>query len=153
MIATKPPQPPASRFPQPENPARSPRRRARTSTVSTRSLSRAGAAVAIAATLLLTAYIGEFASISIAGRKGSALRAELRRAKQENTNLHAQAQILERPQRIDQLARQLGMEQRSAADYVALAPLPPPPVEPERTKPILAGFLPERWTGLLGDKR
>lgn len=153
MTAAQPSRSTVSRIPQPESTARTPRRRARTSTVSSRSLKRAGTAVAVAAALLLTTYIGEYASVAKASHKRAELRSELRRAEQENTNLHAQVQILERPQRIDDVARKIGMEQRIEADYVALAPLPPPAADPAKTKPILAGFLPERWTNLFGDSR
>jgi len=127
------------------------RRRARTASVSSRSLQRAGVAAAGTLALLLTAYIGEYASVAKASRERAALRRELHRAMQENSNLHAQVQILERPQRIDDVARKMGMEQRSDADYIALAPLPAEPAQ-ESNKPILAGFLPERWANLFGEK-
>jgi cell division protein FtsL len=127
---------------QPTTAAR-PRRRARTSTVSARSLRRAGIAVATAATLLLMAYIAEYASLAKASHESARLQSELRRARQENSNLHARVEVLERPERIDHLARAMSMEQRNDADYAALAPLPAPkPVVAER--PMLAGFLPER---------
>jgi len=116
-----------------------PRRRARTAAVSARSLRRAGIAVATMATLCLTAYIGEYASLAKASHESARLRSELRRARQENSNLHARVEVLERPERIDHLARAMSMEQRNDADYATLAPKPAPPARaPER--PVLAGF-------------
>jgi cell division protein FtsL len=121
--------------------ARSKRRRARTSTVSSRSLRRATIAFAIAATLCLTAYIGEYASVARASQRRAELRSELYREQQINSNLRAEVEVLERPARIDAIARAMKMEQRNDADFVALAPLPPKPAAQQR--PILAGFLPE----------
>lgn len=115
------------------------RRRARTSRVSARSLRRAGVAVATMATLCLTAYIGEYASLAKAGHESARLHAELRRARQENSNLHARVEILERPERIDHLARAMSMEQRNDADYATLAPRPAPAPKPAQ-RPVLAGF-------------
>jgi hypothetical protein len=97
------------------------------------------------ATLCLTAYIGEYASLAKAGHESARLHAELRRARQENSNLHARVEVLERPERIDHLARAMNMEQRNDADYATLAPKPAPaPKAPER--PMLAGFLPDFLT-------
>lgn len=116
------------------------RRRARTTRVSTRSVRRAGIAVAIMATLCLTAYIGEYASLAKASHESARLHAELRSARQENSNLHARVETLERPERIDHLARAMNMEQRNDADYATLAPRPAPPANPPE-RPVLAGFL------------
>jgi hypothetical protein len=113
--------------------------------VSARSLQRAGLAVAAAATLCLTAYIGEYASLAKASHEAARLHSQLREAQQQNSNLHAQVEILERPERIDHLARGMNMEQRNDADYARLAPLPPPAPK-VRNRPMLAGFVPEFLT-------
>lgn len=153
MTAAQPTRPKVSRTQPPPGAAPRPRRRARTATVSNGSIKRAMAAVAAASALLLAVYIGEYASVAKTNRQKSAVRVELRRARQENSNLRAQVKILERPARIDDVARKIGMEQRVEAEYVALAPLPPPTDETKEAKPILAGFLPEGWTNLLARSR
>lgn len=103
-------------------------------------------------TLLLGRYIGEYVSVYQASRARGELRAQLHRAQQENSNLRAQVQILQRPERIDDVARRMGMEQRVQAHYVALAPPPAAPAE-EKNTPVLAGLLPEPLMRLFKGRR
>jgi cell division protein FtsL len=127
------------------------RRHPRTNSRSTRVLKRDLGIVAVVGSLLLMVYVFQYACVARAGYERAHLRSELRLLDQENSNLRAGVEVLERPQRIDHLARQRGMVQRSDADYVALAPLPANP--PGKNRPMIAGFLPEWLNKLVQSKR
>ncbi|HEY3414697.1 MAG TPA: hypothetical protein VGM51_16790 [Armatimonadota bacterium] len=107
--------------------------------------------VASIACTLLMVHVFQYACVAKAGYERARLRAEIHTLAQENSNLRADVEILERPQRIDHLARQRGMIQRTDADFVALAPLPQKPANPDR--PMIAGFLPEWLNKLVSHKR
>lgn len=132
--------------------ASAPRRRSRTPAPTSGSLRRAGLAVAVASTLLLLAYIAEYATVARTANLRSSLRRDLYHERQEKSNLQANVAILERPSRIDYLARTMQMEQRNDADFVHLAPLPAPKVEPAQ-RPVLASILPAHWFKNRSDKR
>lgn len=96
------------------------------------------------------AYVFQYAFVARAAYEHSRLRAEIHTLEQENSNLRADVEILERPQRIDHLARQRGMVQRTDADFIALAPMPEKPENADR--PMVAGFLPEWLNKLISHK-
>ena len=127
------------------------RRHARTNTRPVALLRRDFIIVASIACTLLMGYVFQYAFVARAGYERARLRAEIHTLEQENSNLRADVEVLERPQRIDHLARQRGMVQRTDADYVALAPMPEKPVNADR--PMIAGFMPEWLNKLISHKR
>jgi cell division protein FtsL len=92
-------------------------------------------------------YIAEYALVARAAHVRADLRRELYHLRQENTNLRARVATLERPSRIENLARSQGMKQRSEAVFVSMAPKALPPTQAEQ-RPVLAGFLPESVAAL-----
>lgn len=128
--------------------ASAPRRRARTKSPSSRSLRTAGVALCITGSLALLAYIGEYAVAARISYQRAAMRRELYHLRQETSNLRARVAILERPSRIDALARAMGMQQRNKAVYVTLAPRPVTKVQTP-VRPAIAGFLPDGLLDLL----
>lgn len=127
------------------------RRYPRTNSRATHVLKRDLAIVAAIGSLLSMLYVFEYAAVARAGYERAALRTEIRGLQARNSNLRADVEILERPQRIDAIARKLGMVQRSDADFIALAPLPVKPREKDHR--MIAGFLPEWLNKLLEPKR
>ena len=120
------------------------RRRARTPSPSSGRLRFGMNFFAVLGTLFLFLYVGEYAMIARFNHQRTDLRRELYRMNQENTNLKAQVISLERPSRIVNLARSMGMIERNEADFVSLAPQPQMPVAPRQPR-TLASFLPEGW--------
>lgn len=127
------------------------RRHPRTNSRSVAVLKRDMAIIAVMVATLLMVHVFEYACVARAGYERATLRAQIRTLEQQNSNLRADVEVLERPQRIDTLARQRGMMQRSDADYIALAPLPSKPSDARR--PMMAGFLPEWLNKLVNRKR
>jgi hypothetical protein len=126
---------------------RHPRANARSASV----LRRDFAIVAVIGAILMMVHVFEYASVARMGYERAHLRADERRISRENSNLRAEREILERPQRIDELASSRKMVQRNDADFIALAPVADQPAA--QARPMLAGFLPEWMTNLVNGKR
>lgn len=107
--------------------------------------------VAAIGSVLLMLHVFEYSAVARAGYARALLRTDIRSLEQQNSNLRADVEILERPQRIDAIARNRGMIQRNDADFIALAPLPPKPREQDHR--MIAGFMPEWLNKLLEPKR
>jgi ribosomal protein L15E len=100
-------------------------------------------ALSVLGSLVLLGYIAEYAMAARFSYQRAAMRRELYHLRQETSNLRARVATLERPSRIDALARAMGMKQRNHAVFVTLAPRPAETDRSAPVRPTIAGFLPD----------